>query len=124
MAALKTIPAFLNSQGGTLVIGVEDSGTACGIGQDLKLAKGSKDAFENLLVTLTTNALGESLAPYYRVRFEPVEDKDVCIVDVERSPEPVFAKTDKGTEFFVRVGNTTHSLDTEETHKYIEMNWD
>jgi hypothetical protein len=32
----------------------------------------------------------------------------------------VFTKTEKGREFYVRVGNTTRALDTEETLRYIE----
>jgi hypothetical protein len=52
---LKTISAFLNSEGGTLVIGVEDDGTILGLGHDLKLLSGSRDKLEQLLTRLVTN---------------------------------------------------------------------
>ena len=44
-------------------------------------------------------------------------------MDVERSPEPVFMKSDKGKAFYIRIGNTSRSLDHEETFKYVEANW-
>jgi len=120
---LKTVAAFMNSEGGTLVVGVEDDGTVLGIEQDLKLTKQSLDAFENLLLSSLGESLGAGLAPLFRVRFEGVNGKQVCVVDVERSPEPVFADEEGKKTFYVRLGNTTRNLDPEETHRYIEMNW-
>jgi hypothetical protein len=121
---LRTIAAFLNSQGGTLVIGVEDDGAVYGLDNDLKLMKGSLDKFQQLLVNLVSEHLGSVFGAYYKVRFEPLDGKQVCVVDVDRAPEPVFLKAEKGPAFFVRVGNTTRSLDLEEMHQYVQMNWD
>lgn len=46
-SVLKTIAAFLNSAGGTLIIGVDDSGGIVGLGRDLQLVKNnSLDGFE------------------------------------------------------------------------------
>ncbi len=123
ISSLRTVAAFMNSQGGTLAIGVEDDGTICGLERDIAVTHGSKDKFEQLLATQLAERIGASNTPYCRMRIEEVEDKLVCVVDVERSSEPVFLKTDKGKEFFVRVGNTSRSLDHEETHKYIEGQW-
>ena len=122
-STLKTIAAFLNSQGGTLVIGVEDDGAMLGLEHDLKLLNGVRDKFEQLLTRLVTDTIGVGIAPLYRLRFEGVDGKEVCIVDVERASEPVFLKTDKGKQFFVRVGNTSRALDHEEMLRYIETNW-
>jgi predicted HTH transcriptional regulator len=122
-SSLKTVAAFLNSQGGTLVIGVEDDGAIFGLEQDLKLLDGSRDRFEQLLTRLVTDTIGVGIAPLYRVRFDAVDGKEVCIVDVERASEPVFLKSDKAKQFFVRVGNTSRALDHEEMLRYIETNW-
>ena len=59
-------------------------------------------------------------AHFFKIRFEPVDDKQVCVIDVEPAPNAVFVQTDKGNQFFVRVGNTTRSLDGEEQHDYLE----
>jgi hypothetical protein len=122
-STLKTIAAFFNSQGGTLVIGVEDDGQVFGLDRDLSVLGGSRDKFEQLITRLIADAIGVGIAPLYRVRFEDMEGKQVCVIDTDRAPEPVFLKTDKGKQFFVRVGNTTRALDHEETLKYTEVNW-
>ena len=40
------------------------------------------------------------------------------------SPEPAFLKNAKGKEFYVRTGNTSRTLDAEESVSYIQMNWE
>ena len=122
-SSLKTVDAFMNSQGGTLVIGVEDDGGIYGLDRDLSLTHHSRDRFERLLISLIVESMGATTAPNFRVRFEVVGDKSVCVVDVERSPEPVFMKSDKGKAFYIRMGNTSRALDHEETLKYVEANW-
>ncbi|MDE0509823.1 MAG: DUF262 domain-containing protein [Gammaproteobacteria bacterium] len=122
-SSLKTINAFMNSEGGTLVIGVEDDGGIYGLDQDLSLTHNSMDRFEQLFVSLIQESMGTTTAPHFRIRFESIDDKSVCVVDVDRSPEPVFMKIDKGKTFYIRMGNTSRALDHEETLKYVEANW-
>jgi hypothetical protein len=43
----------------------------------------------------------------------------VCVVEVDAVSEGAFVKGEKGKEFFVRVGNTTKSLDPADTHAYL-----
>ena len=43
------------------------------------------------------------------------------MVDVDKSSEPAFMSSPKGREFYVRIENTTRSLDPEETLGYIEF---
>jgi predicted HTH transcriptional regulator len=117
---LKTIAAFMNTDGGTLLIGVQDDGAIVGLSQDLNLLRGSRDQFEQLLVNIVAEAIGAALGHYYRIRFEPVDDKLVCVVEVDPVRDSgVFVKTEKGKEFFVRQGNTTRSLDPSDTHDYL-----
>ncbi|HXH24978.1 MAG TPA: DUF262 domain-containing protein [Vicinamibacterales bacterium] len=120
VGVLKTIAAFLNTDGGTLVIGVEDRGSICGIEPDLRLLGGSRDKFGQLVSSLVFEHLGAGVTPCVRQRFEEVDGRTVCVVDVDRSSEPVFVKGERGREFYVRVGNTTRALDTEETLRYLE----
>ena len=124
LSVLKTIAAFLNSQGGTLVIGVEDDGSIIGLAPDFKLLSGSKDRFQKLLADLITEHIGAEVATNYRIRFERIDGSDICVVDVERASAPVFTAANNKTHFFVRVANTTRTLDTEEAIQYIESNWD
>ena len=54
-ASLKTIAAFMNSEGGTLLIGVEDSGAIFGLERDLSLLGGSEDKFLQLIGSLVAD---------------------------------------------------------------------
>jgi hypothetical protein len=123
MLVLKTVVAFMNSQGGTLVIGVDDDGSVVGLDRDLSLTANSRDRFEQLMASLIFERIGPVFAPFTTARFEEADGKLVYVVDVERTPEPAFLRTEKGREFFVRIGNTSRSLDHEETHRYIETHW-
>jgi len=120
----KTVAGFLNSEGGTLLIGVADDCTVLGIKYDLQtISRKDRDGYEQKLHQVLTDALGAEFSQYQHVSFEESEGKTVCIVRVDPSPEPVYL-TDKGaTEFYVRVGNTTRPLDMQAAHDYIGMHW-
>ena len=121
-AVLKTLVAFMNTEGGTLLIGVEDSGKIFGLEKDLSIAGGSHDRFLQLLNSLVADRIGVQYSPNVIARMDSVEGKPVCVVDASKSAEPVFMSGQRGREFYVRVGNTTRSLDAEETLSYIEHN--
>jgi len=127
-SVLKSVAALMNSEGGTLIIGVEDDGQIFGLERDIWLF-GSRDKFEQALVNLVVGDIGPGLSHYYRIRFEEIFGKLVCVVEVDpvRGKDGVFVKGDnptKGKEFFVRIGNTTRSLDPEQTHAYLESRVD
>jgi hypothetical protein len=123
-AIAKTVAGFLNSAGGTLLIGVADDCTVLGIEHDLKtLKRKDRDGYEQKLHQVLADALGAEFSQYQHVSFEESEGKTVCVVQVEPSPKPVYL-TDKGVKhFYVRVGNTTQPLDMQAAHNYIGMHW-
>ena len=123
-SCLKTIAAFLNSEGGTLIIGVEDDGNVLGLDNDLTSMKNSLDRFEQLIAELVTYRIGPEYAKFIAVRFEAIDGQNICAVDVETSSVPAFMESDRGKEFYVRVGNTTRSLDPEQTVNHIQINWE
>jgi hypothetical protein len=123
-SVLKTIVAFLNSNGGTVVIGVEDDGKVFGLDNDLKTLHGSMDNFEQLLTSLVSEYVGPEFSAQIKIRFESLDGEDICVVETKKAQEPVFLKGSYGSEFHVRVGNTTHMLDAEQTVRYIQMNWE
>ena len=123
-SVLKTIGAFLNSDGGTLIIGVEDDGKPYGIENDLRVLGGSRDDFEQLLCSMIKDHIGIEFARSIKFKFDDLGGKTVCLVEVEKATEPAFVKGSKDKEFFVRLGNTTRPLDREETVKYIKTNWE
>lgn len=120
---LKTIVAFLNSQGGTLVIGAEDDGHVYGLEKDIELAGNSKDKFFTLISTLVADRIGVEFSPYIKMRFEELNGKEVFVVDLSQAPEPAYLKVDNGKEFYMRLGPTSRLLDVQETVNYIGSKW-
>ncbi|WP_178139398.1 DUF499 domain-containing protein [Rhodothermus profundi] len=120
---LKTIVAFLNTDGGTLVIGIEDDGHILGLENDLRLLRHSRDRFEQHLANILSSHLGAQYAPLIQGRFEEVEGKLIYVLEVQPASEPIFLKGTRGEEFYVRVGTTTRSLNPKETVEYLKHRW-
>lgn len=123
-AVLKTIVAFLNAEGGTLLIGVNDAGVVTGLENDFKtLVKKNRDGFENHLSMLVKTAIGLPFAKYVNTRFERIDGADVCSISVGKSHKPAYFKGVDKEEFFVRVGNSTQPFSMSEAEEYIKTHW-
>src|SRR5207249_1705738 len=120
-AVLKAIAAFLNTEGGDLLIGVADDGSIVGVEKD---QLESDDKFMRHLAQVVRNGLGDRAGTCIDPKTQIVEERTVCIVSCQRSPEPVFLKW-KGVEsvpdgdFFVRSGPGTVKLSPESAQEYI-----
>jgi type I restriction enzyme R subunit len=120
-AALKTIAAFLNTEGGDLLIGIADDGSIVGVEAD---QLENDDKFMRHLAQVVRNALGDRAGTCIDPKTQIVQGKTVCVVSCQRSPEPVFLKW-KGVEatpegdFFVRSGPGTVKLPLDSAKEYI-----
>lgn len=120
-AAIKTIAAFMNSQGGHLVIGVTDNGKVYGLEEDyMSLVRKDRDGFENHFNQVFNQLVGAEFRQYVSVTFQTIEEKDVALIEVMRSSQPAYVSQNGDVEFFIRTGNTTSPLSVKETHSYIE----
>lgn len=124
-AVLKTVTSFMNTEGGTLLIGVDDAGEVKGLESDYKaLPKKNRDGFENHLSMLIKTTIGLPFAKYLSVRFEQMEGKDLCVVMVRPAHKPAYLRTaDRREEFYVRVGNSTQPFTMSEAEEYIQGRW-
>ncbi len=122
---LKTIVSFLNTDGGTLIIGVNDNGEIIGLENDYKsLPKRNKDGFENHLSLLVKTMIGLPFAKYIDAKFEKIKDIEICIVSIKGSHKPAYLRNnDKKEEFFARVGNSTQPFSMSEAEEYIKTHW-
>jgi len=115
-AVMKTITAFLNSFGGTLLVGVEDDGNILGI---------EKDGFENhdkfLLhfSNLIKKYVGIEFFEYIRYNIFQRGQKSVFKVDCFKSKKPAFIKSSENEDFFIRSGPSSIKLNLSEAIKYI-----
>jgi len=127
MVIAKTIAGFMNADGGTLLIGIDDAGHPTGLDNDLSLGKVSDhDRYQLWLTDHIQRTLGKTAAARIDVTFEPVEGIDVCRVDVEASDRPVFLDEPKGPRtayFYVRIGNSTRRLLPDELLRYRDDHW-
>lgn len=119
----KTIAAFMNAAGGTLVVGVSDEGDAWGLEADFAtLAANHQDAdgWQQLLVATLSNYLGGHIAPLVECSFADFQGKTVAVVHADPWHKPVFLSDGTASEFYVRAGNTTKRLDGESLVSYIK----
>jgi len=120
-AVLKTIAAFMNTEGGDLLIGVADDGAIVGIECD---QLENDDKFMRHLAQVVRNALGDRAGTCIDPKTQVIQEKSVCLVTCQRSPEPVFLKW-KGLErqpegdFYVSSGAGSVRLSPEDARKYI-----
>jgi membrane protein YdbS with pleckstrin-like domain len=123
-SAMKTVCAFLNSDGGSLIMGITDNGKVYGMEDDYHtLVRKSRDGFENHFNQVLKNMMGANFRQYITISFQAIEDKDVCLVEVDPSDKPAYLKANGDEEFFIRTGNTTSQLKISEVNSYIETHW-
>jgi hypothetical protein len=122
-AIARTVAGFLNTSGGTLVIGVADDGAIVGLEHDYAtLRKKDRDGFELYLLDLIANLLGKNALAWMDVKFELIDGRDIARVTVKRSPSIVFInpKGQKVDEVYVRFGNSTRKLTPAEMLQYLK----
>jgi hypothetical protein len=121
----KTVAGLMNSEGGTLVIGVADDGTVLGLENDFKSIKRSdRDGFEQILRQVLIDYLGAEFSSYVHTSFPTHHDCIICVVKIDRTPKPVYLIDKNSTDFYIRAGNTTRPLDIQAAHEYISMHWE
>ena len=127
LEVFKTVAAFLNADGGVLLIGVADDRTIIGVEREYKTARPNcdRDAYERwlmaALVTATKNKPAIDL--HVSIGWKTIEDHEVCIVRCGRASAPVFEYVNEagkpaGARFYVRQGNATVLFGVDEVGPY------
>lgn len=122
----KTVAAFANSDGGVLLIGVDDDGQAIGLANDLQFMKQPDlDRYELWLRDWLGATIGVVATTDVQIGFEKVDGEDVCVVRVPASTRPVVVTSgkDKRRALFVRAGNSTRELQIDEALAYAANRW-
>ena len=120
-ACLKSIAAFMNTEGGRLLIGVRDDGSIIGT---------ECDGFSNTdkwllhftsVVKQNLHCVSEDVLTRMLVDTRNVDDKTVCLITCLRSSTPVYLNSEKDGEdaFYIRTGPGSTRLATSKAVNYI-----
>lgn len=115
---LSEICAFLNAEGGTLYLGVNDQGYEFGLDEDLKLKlfDHSIDRYEDYLNDQIANRLSQEAAHYVHTRWDNEAKKNVLIVEIEPCPDP---KSLNGV-YYERMGKSCRKLKEDYLKSFFE----
>jgi hypothetical protein len=120
MVIAKTIVGFMNTKGGKLIIGVDDNGNTLDLEKDFKTLKHkNKDGYEREIFRIISTQLGHEACFSNHISFYVINEKEICVIDIEPSKEPVYVNDGTSTTFYVRTGNATYPLTVKETVDYL-----
>lgn len=116
-SAIKTIFAFLNTEGGILLIGVSDAGKITGIDEEIhKFHKKGTDSYLLHFKNLLKHSLGEGAYPLINYRIVQIDGKNVLLIECIKSDTPHYLK---GVNFYVRTNPATDKLEGQKMMEYI-----
>jgi len=116
-SSLKTIVAFLNTEGGTLLIGVSDDGQICGVDGEIEKFHKNTDKFLLHFKNLLKSKIGEQFYPFIDNRLVKVNDVNVLLVECKPSQTPCFLDS---KDFYVRTNPATDKLDGPKLVEYVK----
>jgi len=120
-AVLKTIVAYLNTDGGVLLIGVSNTGEVLGIKND---GFPNEDKFLLHFKQLIKQHIGLNYAPMIEYALVPVKGKKILEIECRRSDEAVFLKPDKNDEeFYIRIGPSSERLAGSKLIEYVNRHY-
>lgn len=117
-AVLKTIAGFLNTHGGTLVIGVADDGNPVGIEAD---GFANEDKMSQHLANLVNDRIGAKTWSSLHANFDDYSGVRVLSVRCEKAQFPSYVKGDKTEVFYVRAGTSTVALPVGQIADYVNQ---
>ena len=127
-SVLKPVAGFLNARGGLLFIGVDDDATPLGIQPDLEVKSWNTERYVRHLTDRIGAELGSAAATSTSISIETVKGLEICVVEVDRSPDPVWLlkaeQSSKRKVFYVRISNSTRELQGPDLVSYIRKRWD
>ena len=119
----KSIAAFCNTDGGSLVIGQGDDGTIIGIEDDIAYkGKGSFDKYQLAIRDSLASKFGKTLEVLgVQLDFPTVEEKTLAVFTCSKSNRPVYTKGEKddNEHLYIRDGNRTKELLGSQLVEYV-----
>ena len=121
---IKTLAGFLNAKGGILLLGVSDNGTIKGLEPDYAtLARTNRDGFHQHLMNLIATRIGTDLCDLVHIRFHCIDGHDICVLTLRSSSRPVYVHSGSLAKYYLRTGNSTRELNTEEAIEHVQRRY-
>ena len=117
----KTIAGFLNTEGGDLVIGIQEhkdgkANEITGIETDYpKLKDPCTDGYRRMIIDeiirkYLPSEIFHQLTRYIRIHFPRYHDKTLCWLEIQKAEEGIFLKIQDEEHFFIRVDAETRQI--------------
>jgi Putative DNA-binding domain len=119
-STLKNIVAFLNTDGGKLLIGVSDDGQILGLNTEIGKFHKNLDKFLLHWKNLLKDRIGAHYYPFIEYRIIKVDDKQVLFVQCKRSRKACFLDE---KDFYVRTNPATDKLEGTRMQDYIDIHF-
>jgi ATP-dependent Lon protease len=117
-SVLKTIAAYLNTEGGTLLVGVDDDKNVLGIEKD---QFPNEDKFLLYFGNMINDKIGAHYLEQIKWGLKDVQGKKILRVDCKPSPTAVFLND--GKEFYVRNGPSSRSMAMSDALEYCRKHF-
>jgi len=115
-AWLKGVAAFLNTDGGVLLLGVSDDGAFHGI---------EKDNFDNLdkaalhIKNLISKFIGVEYMKFVNIYTGTINDKQLVALTCKQSTKPAYLYASNEEQFYIRIGPSSTKLTTSQAVEHI-----
>jgi hypothetical protein len=116
LAWLKGAAAFMNTEGGILLLGIADDGTVTGLEVD---GFDNEDRCRLHFKNLLNQHLGAEYARLVRFELYRIDGRQVGVVECERARAPVFLRHKNEERFLIRNGPSNIDLPLSRALKYI-----
>ena len=113
---LETLAGFLNTNGGTLFIGVSDDLTPLGIEVD---RFSDEDKMQLHLVNIVNDRIDPRAMILIHTSFQEYEGHRILVATCDRSPSPFYVMKSNAERFYVRTGPATNELTAGSLVDYI-----
>jgi membrane protein implicated in regulation of membrane protease activity len=120
---VQTVVGFLNSNGGTLKIGVSDNKQTIGIDKDLGLYNNNWDHYRLAIQDTIGQHAGSPISDFITIKRIQQEGKELCCIDILPSPKPIYYLDGNNEDLYVREGNRTRKLSGKMTVEYVKSHW-
>ncbi len=116
IAWLKGVVGFLNTEGGVLLIGVEDDGTVTGLERD---NFANDDKCLRHIDSLISTHIGLEFSRFIHFAIVEIGDRKIVEIRCRLSEIPAFLKKGEAEDFFIRTGPASRKLKPSQIIKYL-----